>query len=173
MWVFGYGSLMWDGWEAQHGCTRKERASLQGFRREFNKASRENWGTSEQPGPTLGLTTDAAGICEGLVFEIPDAQQAAVEAYLKQREGPSFTLQLHDVNLQSGISVRALVPVNDASKVTYIGGLSLPERARMAKIAYGSSGACSEYVKNIREKLGELGINDSAVESFWSAVKSA
>ncbi len=163
---------MWDGWEARHGCTRKERASLSGFRRDFNKASRQNWGTREQPGPTLGLTTDAAGSCEGLAFEVPEAEQDAVVEYLKGREGASFALEEKDVELQAGTRVRALVPVNDASKNTYIGGLPLPDRARMAKIARGSTGACRDYVKNIREKLQELGINDSAVESFWSAVNS-
>ncbi len=172
MWVFGYGSLMWDGWEAQHGCTRKERASLAGFRRDFNKASRENWGSREQPGPTLGLSADAAARCEGLAFELPDAERNRVVDYLKQREGKSFALQEEDIDLQSGTRVRALVPVNDPSKSTYIGRQPLQDRAPMAKAAHGSSGACRDYVKNIREKLVELGINDAAVESFWSAVCS-
>jgi cation transport regulator ChaC len=38
MWVSGYGSLMWDGWEKLNG-TRDDGAVLRGFRRSFNKAS--------------------------------------------------------------------------------------------------------------------------------------
>ena len=78
MWVFGYGSLMWDGWETKHGCTRKERASLPGYERDFNKASIENWGSREHPGPTLGLRADAAGKCEGLAFQVPDGKRERV-----------------------------------------------------------------------------------------------
>jgi len=95
---------------------------------------------------------------------------------LKKREGDSFMLEEKDVVLQSGTCVRAVVPVNepvnDSFKGTFIGRLPLAERARMAKLAYGSSGACRDYVKNIREKLVALAINDSAVESFWSAVSN-
>lgn len=39
MWVFGYGSLMWDGWEQEFGCLRRCVAVLKGYRRTFNKAS--------------------------------------------------------------------------------------------------------------------------------------
>jgi len=28
LWIFGYGSLMWDGWENAHGCTRRVVADL-------------------------------------------------------------------------------------------------------------------------------------------------
>jgi hypothetical protein len=33
MWIFGYGSLMFDGWESGYGCVRREWASLSGYRR--------------------------------------------------------------------------------------------------------------------------------------------
>jgi cation transport regulator ChaC len=38
MWVFGYGSLMWDHWETQFGCLRSLVADLPGYQRVFNKA---------------------------------------------------------------------------------------------------------------------------------------
>jgi cation transport protein ChaC len=170
MWVFGYGSLMWDGWETAHGCTRRERASLDGFRRDFNKASVRNWGSQENRGPTLGLSLDAAAECVGLAFELPESERDRVLVVLGDREGASFTLEEKEVDLQSGIRVRALVPVNDTAKTTYIGNSSVEVRARMATIACGSKGACVDYVKNIRAKLQELGIEDSGVEEFWSAV---
>ena len=51
MWIFGYGSLMWDGWEATFDCKRKERAVLKGYARSFTKASVKNWGSKTAPGP--------------------------------------------------------------------------------------------------------------------------
>jgi cation transport protein ChaC len=170
VWVFGYGSLMWDGWEKAHGSTRSARASLTGFRRDFNKASTQNWGSSKDRAPTLGLDPSAASKCEGMAFELPDAARQQVVDALRKREGPSFELRELDVELQSGERMKALVPLNDTSKGTYIGDLSLAERVRMAKRAQGSSGTCVTYVRSIHDKLQELRIADAAVTEFWNEV---
>ena len=53
MWIFGYGSLMFDGWEAACGCVDRKCAELPGYRRAFNKKSVEILG---HPG---GARTDA------------------------------------------------------------------------------------------------------------------
>lgn len=72
MWIFGYGSLMWDNWESSYGCSRKCIALLKGYRRTFNKASTQNRGTRKAPCPTLNLENDATGTCKGIAFELPD-----------------------------------------------------------------------------------------------------
>src|SRR6266516_5412200 len=59
MWIFGYGSLMFDGWEAACGCTDRKWADLPGYRRCFNKKSVESRGTREAPGLTLNLVRAA------------------------------------------------------------------------------------------------------------------
>jgi cation transport regulator ChaC len=55
MWIFGYGSLMWDGWESEFACQERAMATLSGYRRAFNKLSVANWGTKDAPCPTLKL----------------------------------------------------------------------------------------------------------------------
>jgi len=65
MWIFGYGSLMGDGWEEAFGCLRRTIAVLDGYRRTFNKASTKNWGSKEAPCPTLGLEEIEGGVCKG------------------------------------------------------------------------------------------------------------
>lgn len=170
MWVFGYGSLMWDGWEKQYGVSRCERASLPGYQRDFNKASKSNWGSATHPGPTLGLSPSRDVRCEGMAFEFPDEAREQVLEALRKREGRSFQFPEMDVELQSGERVSALVPLNGTSKATFIGNVSIAERARMAKTAQGSSGKCVAYVVGIHDKLKELGIADPAVNEFWSEV---
>ena len=170
MWMFGYGSLMWDGWETEYGSTRSERASLSAFKRDFNKASTKNWGSQESPGPTLGLSPDAKAQCEGMAFELPDTARADVLKALKKREGDTFALQEKDVRLESGDVIKAVVPINDVSAAAYIGDRSISERAEMAKKARGSSGTCVDYVKGTREKLQALGIEDAIVEDFWKVI---
>ena len=170
MWVFGYGSLMWDGWEDQFGCTRKETATLRGYRRDFNKASVQNWGSESAAGPTLGLEALGEAECVGLAFEFPDDKRERLLHALRAREGSSFVLEEKEVYLASGPVVRAVVPVNDRSKTTYMGKHTLEERARLAAVASGSSGLCRDYVKNIRDRLEALGVEDRGVEEFAALV---
>ena len=166
MWVFGYGSLMWDGWEQALGGRRVDHTLLTGFRRSFNKKSVANWGTSEVPGPTLGLERDAHAKCIGTAFDFPDESRDALMKYLKKREGKSFTLVEHPVLLPDGRRILAFIPVNDRQASTYIGHISLRKRAAMARLASGDSGACADYVRNIQQTLGTLGIIDADVDEF-------
>ncbi|HLF83310.1 MAG TPA: gamma-glutamylcyclotransferase [Blastocatellia bacterium] len=173
MWVFGYGSLIWDGWEGEFGCTRKETATLRGYRRDFNKASVQNWGSDSTPGPTLGLEPLGEAECVGLAFEFPPTERERVLQVLRAREGPSFALEEKDVQLASGPTVRALVAVNDRSRTSYLGKQTVEERAKLAATAAGSSGLCRDYVKNIRDRLEALEIRDQAVEEFAAFVAKA
>lgn len=170
--VFGYGSLMWDGWEQTIGGLREERAVLVEYRRSFNKKSVTNWGTSEAPAPTLGLEPDQNANCIGTAFEFPDARRDAIEKLLRDREGKSFALVPLLVRLPDGREVRALTPVNDRSKSTYIGNIPIAQRVDMARTATGTSGACINYVRNIHKKLESLGIVDIGVEEFLTLLKS-
>ena len=173
VWIFGYGSLMWDGWEAGFGCTRREQATLTGFRRDFIKSSVRNWGSNDTPCPTLGLNPDDGAQCSGLAFEFPERMSNRLPSWLRDREGASFSLEQKEVHLQSGDYVVALVPINDTSASTYIGYRPLLERARLAKSARGTSGVCRDYVESVRTELSKLGVVDPAVEDFWASVSRA
>lgn len=168
MWVFGYGSLMGDGWEAEFGCTNSETATLVGYRRDFNKASVRNWGSRTAPGPTLGLAP--GGDCVGVAFEFPDEKRVRILAALRDREGRSFALEEKKVLLASDRSIVAVVPVNDSTGGTFIGDRPLEDRARLARTAIGSKGTCLDYVKSIRKRLLELDVRDPGVEAFWALV---
>jgi glutathione-specific gamma-glutamylcyclotransferase len=172
MWIFAYGSLMWDGWEKPYGCSRAEKAALKGYQRAFNKKSTKNWGTEADPGPTLGLEAAAARQCVGIAFEFSDSSREAVLENLRRREGRSFALVELEVVLDSGDSVPAIVAVNDPSAATYIGNLPIQQRAAMVSAARGQDGDCVDYVRNVRDRLKEVGIVDTCVEEFADAVEA-
>jgi glutathione-specific gamma-glutamylcyclotransferase len=171
MWIFAYGSLMWDGWERSFGATRIDGAVLANHRRSFNKKSVSNWGTPSAPCPTLGLEPATGVDCIGTAFELPEEQRTAVERWLIRREGKSFALIGMSVRLPDGRDVCALTPVNDRTKSTYLGEVPLEERAKLARTARGRSGGCADYVRNIREKLSSLGIVDEDVEAFAALIE--
>ncbi len=172
MWIFGYGSLMWDDWEKQFDGQKYDKAILKHFRRDFNKKSTSNWGTPEQPGPTLGLEHLQDSECVGSSFEFSNDKEEIVLAYLEKREGPSFELSKLEISLSDNQSVQAFVPINRHTARTYIGNINLEQRAEMAKNAIGAWGSCIYYVANIRNKLAELGIKDINVEHFWQTIQS-
>jgi cation transport protein ChaC len=88
MWIFVYGSLMFDGWESDHGCVGSIWADLAGYRRIFKKKSVKNWGTKKWPGPTLNLKASTTSVCRGVAFAFADddSQSENLLNFLTKRE---------------------------------------------------------------------------------------
>lgn len=170
-WVFGYGSLMWDGWEEAYGGTRHEGAVLRGYVRAMNKASRKNWGTRARPGPTMGLERIEGGTCVrgGLRFprgpgrgrqELP---AGARRAELRPPDG--------GVELADGRSRPMLTAANNTEASTYLGDVPPDELASMIVGAEGASEACTDYLDQLRQQNKAIGIHDDAIEDLWERVR--
>ena len=166
MWLFGYGSLMWDGWEADFGCRQRMPADLHGHSRIFNKKSLERWGTRDRPGLTLNLAR--IGHCRGIAFEFEDMARTDVEDYLSARETCAAT------------EVAVALPEQTVGALTYIyegprlieDGLSLEDRAAMIIEAEGVAGSSYDYIKGVRAHLAELGVSDPDIDALWAAVEA-
>jgi glutathione-specific gamma-glutamylcyclotransferase len=169
MWVFGYGSLMWDGWEKTRGCVRRAQADLSGYRRVFNKASVKNWGTEKSPGPTLNLTKSDSAQCHGMAFEFPDEREQEIRTYLAQREGKSFALKQLPAQLEAGAEIIAIVPIYEGNNL--IRADRIEEIAKQVFRAVGDDGKCIDYVEGVAAKLHGLGIDDPAVSDLLQAVR--
>jgi len=70
MWVFGYGSLLWNpGFEP----IEQMRADLPGYRRSFCMLSIHHRGTPEDPGLVLALDkAEATDLCAGLALRVDE-----------------------------------------------------------------------------------------------------
>jgi cation transport protein ChaC len=165
MWLFGYGSLMWDGWEERFGCVRRVPVDLEGYARIFNKKSLERWGTYENPGLTLNLTP--SGTCHGVAFAFDDTARSEIEDYLCARETCSATEI--PLTLPDATEVGALTYIYDGPRLIDE-GVSLEEQAAMILEAEGHAGSSFDYIRGVRAHLAALGIADPAVEALWAAV---
>lgn len=171
MWVFGYGSLMWDNWQTTHGGENGVLAELKGYERSFSKASTVNWGTNTAPGPTLNLVEKADGLCVGYAFKFDDSIRDEVFAELERREGKNFPLRKMRIKLSDGRNIEAHLPVYVGKHL--IAGKSLDELVAMAMAAVGKDGKASDYVLNVAKKLDGVGVHDPAVIAFAAAIRTA
>ena len=81
LWVFGYGSLMWN--PAIH-FTRRSTGQIFGYHRRFCLWSTLGRGSPENPGLMLAL--DRGGSCHGVVYEVAPTAAATELDILFRRE---------------------------------------------------------------------------------------
>ena len=110
MWVFGYGSLLWN---PGFRYSKKEIARLDGYKRSFSMRSIHHRGTTENPGLVLALSTDRQSFCEGLAFEVEQGKEVETLEYLRGRELVSSAYLERKVSLylKNGQSIQSLVYV--------------------------------------------------------------
>ena len=170
MWVFGYGSLIWNpGFEVDE----MRIATLEGYARSFCMRSIHHRGTEENPGLVLALDEMPRACCHGVAFSVRAGQEADVLAYLREREliSSAYVERTLEITLADKRRVEAVTYVIDAAHVQYCGGLDLEEQARIIAGAHGGRGPNSEYLFNTAAHLHELGISDSELDSIVARVK--
>ena len=170
MWVFGYGSLLWN---PGFIYSKKEIARLNGYRRSFSMRSIHHRGTSENPGLVLALSTAKQSFCEGLAFEVEQGKEIETLEYLRGRELVSSAYLEKKVllNLKNGQSIQSLVYVIDEEHAQYC-ELTLDEQAIIIADAKGGRGPNDEYLYSTRNKIAELGITDTDIEWLHTRVMS-
>lgn len=166
MWVFGYGSLIWN---PEFPVAEQVIARAHGWHRSFCMRSIHHRGTVDSPGLVLALDADPAAHCDGVAFRVaPGAEEATLLA-LRERELISSAYLEHRLELcvADGRDLTALVFVIDRDHDQYCGGLALEEQARIIARAHGGRGPNREYLFATAAHLAELGIADADLE--WLA----
>ena len=171
MWVFGYGSLMWDDWERSFGALQRATAVLPGYRRAFNKKSVANWGSKLHPAPTLNLVASAGASCTGIAFQLPENREQAVLAYLRKREGRDIALRPMDLRVYDGQPLTAFVPVYGGANV--LPDLPIHTLLAHVRLARGNKGSGIDYVRGIARAMRALGLDDPAVSALANQVETA
>ena len=162
LWVFGYGSLMWD---PGFPHTQAVRGRIFGYHRRFCILSHHYRGTPECPGLVLGL--DRGGSCRGMAFEVAPEHARATLAYLWRREMVSevYRPTVVSVHLPDGV-VSACTFVADPKHEQYRHCHTLEETAALIRQGYGSRGANSEYLRYTVQHLDELGVGDTPLHQL-------
>lgn len=162
MWVFGYGSLLWNpGFAPVESVT----ATLWGYHRSFCMLSIHHRGTVERPGLVLALDkTDgnpAGARCTGVAFRVDVADEDRVLADLRERELISSAyVECHlPLSLEDGREVEALAYVINRDHEQYC-QFDLETQAQMIARSVGGRGPNPEYLFNTATHLQQMGIHD-------------
>ncbi len=163
LWVFGYGSLMWNpGFD----YVESHRARLDGWHRAFCITSTHHRGTPQRPGLVLGL--DRGQSCDGIAFRIGAEFAGSVLRYLRKREQVNGVYREAHVELTLATTphrtVAALAYIVERAHPSYAGRLCVTTQARYIRGARGRSGANLDYLINTVAHLKALGIRERALE---------
>jgi glutathione-specific gamma-glutamylcyclotransferase len=167
VWIFAYGSLMWD---PGFGHAEMRPALLRGYHRRFCVYSHDYRGTPERPGLVLGL--DRGGACKGVAYRVPRVDVPAALHYLWEREMSNRIYQLREVPLvtrQGSVTAQAFVV--DRTQRNYTGPLSLEETARLILQGIGARGPCRQYLENTVAELKKLGMVDGPLHRLEEKVR--
>ncbi len=168
VWVFGYGSLMWNP-----AIRYRERAHarIYGWHRSFCLWTPVGRGTPDNPGLVLGL--DRGGSCHGIAYRIAAADREAELELLWQREMVSDGYRPRWVRAHcGGRALRALTWVINRDGDRYAGGVPAATVARHLATASGRLGSNRDYLENTVAHLDELGIAERPLHRILAAVRA-
>ncbi|MGL4975306.1 MAG: gamma-glutamylcyclotransferase [Bosea sp. (in: a-proteobacteria)] len=168
LWVFGYGSLMWNpGFPFE----ARAMAHLHGYHRSLCVFSHFHRGTPERPGLVMGL--DRGGSCHGVAFRVADANREATIGYLREREQVTSIYLERELKLRlaSGQLVTCLTYIADRQHRQYAGRLPREKLLEVVAGAVGQSGENPDYVLRTQAQLAALGVHDA--DLTWLAEQLA
>ena len=156
LWVFTYGSLMWN---PEFAFVERVPARVHGYHRAFCVFSHTYRGTPERPGLVLGL--DRGGSCMGFAYRIAAAARVEAIQALWQREMDNGVYDARLLKVRSrGKLHSALAFTVDRLHAHYAGGLSIERTASLVRQGVGARGRNIDYLASLVEHLDALGIKD-------------
>jgi cation transport protein ChaC len=156
LWVFGYGSLIWN--PAFHFEERRI-ARLHGYHREFCLWTHLGRGSPDRPGMVLGL--ERGGSCTGVALRVHRDKVEEEFDIVWRREMVSGAYRPRWVRLQTDEGpVHGVAFVINPAHPRYAGDAREDEIVEALATASGPLGACYDYLSNTVDHLAEMGIVD-------------
>lgn len=167
VWVFGYGSLMWN---PDFKFTEKLTGLVSGYHRRLCLKSTVYRGTPDCHGLVFGL--DQGDSCQGMAFRIATEHLETELQIVWEREMFAETYIPTWVSVQTKQqSVSAITFVINPEHEHYVPDLALEDVAQRVVRAEGKCGSCLDYVQNTVKCLHQLGLRDPALEQLLTLIE--
>jgi cation transport protein ChaC len=167
LWVYSYGSLMWD---PGFHFAEVRLADVEGYQRRFTLKINLGRGSRDYPALMLSLEPQQ-GCCRGLAFRIAADFVHAETAILWRREMPrgGYAPAVVPMTTPQG-PIEALAFVSNPSHPSYVGELPFAETAAMIASGKGILGTNREYLVQLAMQLDALGIGDPYVAQLYAEI---
>ena len=169
VWIFGYGSLMWNpALEFVESAT----GTLPGWHRAFCLRLTAGRGSACQPGRMLALKE--GGRTTGVAYRLPDTTLEDELTLLWKREMitgcymPSWC----KLDLDDGRTVNALVFIMDPRHPLYEADTRTQVIAPLIAAASGPLGTNAQYLFSLDQELTRLGMQDDCLSELVVKVKA-
>ena len=168
IWVFGYGSLMWN---PDFILEEIRTGTISGYHRRLCLKSIVYRGTSDYHGLVFGL--DKGDSCQGMVYRIAEENIHSEMKKIWEREmfAGTYIPSWLNVTTKQG-SISAVTFVINHEHEHYIPDIELEEIAERVVKAEGTCGSCHDYVKNTVKSLHQLGLRDHGLEQLLTLIES-
>lgn len=167
IWVFGYGSLIWN--PAFHFVERRI-GTIHGHHRRFCLWTTLGRGSPDCPGLMLGL--DRGGSCRGVVLRIaPEFVDSELDVlWRREMVSNAYVPTWVRATTDEG-DVHAIAFTINREHERYAEKMSEEKAADVIARAAGRIGPCRDYLLNTVEHLDQLGIHDRAMKRLAERVK--
>ncbi|HEY7577094.1 MAG TPA: gamma-glutamylcyclotransferase [Acetobacteraceae bacterium] len=160
VWLFGYGSLMWN---PAIDFVERRAAELRGWHRRFCLWLHGGRGSPENPGLMLAL--ERGGSCAGILFRIaaPQARSELLLAWRRELFSGAYRSRWVTARTADG-PVPAVTFVVNRAHAHYAGRLDEASVAARLSSASGSLGSCALYLAATLDALHAMGLRDRSLE---------
>ncbi len=167
VWIFGYGSLMWN--PAFNYADRRP-CLIRGWHRSFCLWTPVGRGTPDNPGLVLAL--DRGGSCCGVAYRVAARDRETELPLLWQREmvADGYNPRWVTARCDAG-EVKAITWVINRQGERYAGKLPMETLAKTLATAEGRLGSSRDYLENTVAHLDELGIKERPLHRICEGVR--
>ena len=168
MWVFGYGSLIWN--PALY-FTEKKRGTVHGYHRRFCLWSTIGRGSPSRPGLMLGL--EPGGSCKGIFYKI-DRREIRTEldiVFRRELITAAYRPTWVSARVLGKSPFKAIAFVINRAHNRYAGMLDDETVIQTIANARGALGSCSDYLYETVLQLENLGMPDRRLASIARHVR--
>jgi glutathione-specific gamma-glutamylcyclotransferase len=169
LWLFGYGSLMWN---PAIETAESRPARIEGFQRSFSLTLAFGRATPQKPG--LMLVVVEGGDCAGVAWRIP-ADKVASETHilwLREMLSGAYRPVWLDLAFTDGTQARGFTFAAQPGHPRLETGLDFETTAQRIARAEGERGTNRDYLFQCAEALGRHALNDDLIARLDARVRA-
>jgi len=170
LWVFGYGSLMWD---PSINVSELRRARLTGWGRRFCLNQPFGRGSADTPGLMMAVDQEDLDVCDGIAMLIAQDRVETETTFLFRREmmTGAYLAELMHMETPQGPLVAVVFCANRQHE--RYRNLPEPEIAKRIARAKGPIGTNIAYLENLVSDLDALNIKDDNLRRLLADARAA